>query len=283
MLGQFLITLREGLEASLIVSIILAYLVRTERKHLSKYVWYGVLIAITLSSVLGTVTWLFYGSLSETTQILFEGITAYLAVVVLSTMIYWMATRGSRIKAEVERRVESFTIRKSIFGLMTLSFIVVFREGLESILFLMPFLLNEPMPTLIGSLTGISVAIIMACMIFVVGMKINLRRFFYFTSILLILLAGGLAGYGTHEFIEYAEQVGVELGWLSEYAYVLPISPNDPLYHKNILGSILAVLFGYTVKAEWARVIAQLVYLTITLPYILMVYRNIQKDLTRKS
>lgn len=266
--------LREGLEAALIISIILAYLARTGRHHLSKYVWYGVLMAVALSLALGAFTWLFYGSLSKTAQTLFEGLTAWLAVAILSTMIYWMATRGGRIRAEMERKIEFYTIRKAIFGLATLSFIVVFREGLESVLFLLPFLVNEPMTTLIGSLVGIGIAIMMAYLIFVIGMKINLRRFFYFTSVLLILLAGGLAGYGTHELIEYAEQVGIELSWLSGYAYVLPIPSDNLLHHKNVIGSILAVLFGYTVKAEWARVIVQLAYLMVALPYILMVYRK---------
>lgn len=274
MLGQLLIMLREGLEAALIISIMLAYLTRTRRHRLSRYVWYGVSLAVVLSLALGASIWLFHGSLPDMAQALFEGLTALLAAAILSTMIYWMVTRGSKIEAEMERRVESFTTQKAIFGLASLSFTVVFREGLESVLFLMPFLVNEFMTTLIGSLVGISMAIMMAYMIFVIGMKINLRSFFYFTSILLIFLAGGLTGYGTHELIEYAEKVGIGLNWLSVNAYVLPIPPDNPLHHKNILGSILAVLFGYTVKAEWARVIVQLAYLTVALPYILMMYQR---------
>jgi high-affinity iron transporter len=109
---------------------------------------------------------------------------------------------------------------------------------------------------------------------FVVGMKINIRKFFYFTSILLVLLAGGLAGYGVHELAEYSGDVGVELSWLGEHAYALDIPENSLFHHKGPVGAIFAVMFGYTVKAEWVRVIVHLAYLAIALPLVIWVYRE---------
>jgi high-affinity iron transporter len=103
-------------------------------------------------------------------------------------------------------------------------------------------------------------------------MELNLRRFFYYTSILLTLLAAGLAGYGTHELLEYSESIGLELGWVAEPAYALSISSDSAFHHKGAIGSILAVLFGYTVKAEWLRVIAHLTYLVIVLPLLIRTY-----------
>src|SRR3972149_1643959 len=139
MLGQYLITFREVLEAALITSIVLAYLARTGRKPLSRYVWYGVISATGASAVLGVSIWLVYGALTKSIQVLFEGVAALIAVVVLSSMIYWMATKGKELKAEVEKRVEAIATRGATLGLASFAFIAVFREGLETVLFLTPF------------------------------------------------------------------------------------------------------------------------------------------------
>ncbi|MCW4033559.1 MAG: FTR1 family protein [Candidatus Bathyarchaeota archaeon] len=274
MLGQFLIILREGFEAAFIISIILAYLARTRRHNLSKYVWYGVGIAIIVSLIIGSLAWLVYGSLSKQTQTLFEGVAAWLAVAVLSYMIFWMATKRKLIRAEIQKRVEVVATHKTILGLIFLAFVLVFREGVESVLFLLPFLVNEPIATLVGSFLGALLALILAYIIFITGMRINIQRFFYFTSILLVLLAGGLAGYGVHELIEYSELSGMELSWIGESAYALDISSESLFHHKGIVGSIFAVMFGYTVSAEWARVIIHLMYIAIALPIVLIIYRN---------
>lgn len=269
MLNQFLFAFREAFEAALITSIILAYLSRTGRRLLSRYVWYGVYIAVASSLALGISIWLVYGALSPSIQTLFEGIAALLAVAVLSSMIYWMATRGKNIKEEIEKKVEAAVTQDTVMGLIFISFVVVFREGLETVLFLMPFL-NDAIATLGGAFIGVLISLGLAYAIFVVGVRINIRRFFYFTSILLILVAGGLAGYGTHELIEYSNMSG----WLADNAYELPIPEGNPLHHKNIVGLVPAVMFGYTVEAEWARVIVHLAYLAVALPLVIMVYRK---------
>ncbi len=281
MLGQFLIMLREGFEAALITAIILAYIVRTERYNLSKYVWYGAGVAVALSVALGSLAWLVYGSLSKSIQALFEAVAAWLAVLVLSSMIFWMATKGRDIKAEIQRRVEAIPTPRMIVGLTFFTFMVVFREGIESVLFLLPFLVNEPLATLTGSLAGILLSLILAYGVFVVGMKINIRRFFYYTSVLLVLLAGGLAGYGMHELLEYSKLIGIELGWIAKYAYALNIPNTNILHHKGFLGSILAVMFGYTISAEWARLIIHLTYIAVVLPIVIILYRN--KDSFKKG
>ena len=272
MLGQYLITFREVLEAALITSIVLAYLARTGRKSLSRYVWYGVYSATAASVVLGVFIWLVYGTLPKPVQALFEGVAALIAVVVLSSMVYWMATKGKELKAEVERRVEAITTRGATLGLVTFAFIAVFREGLETVLFLTPFLVTDAVATVAGLFLGTLTSLVLAYGIFVVGMKINIRRFFYFTSILLVLLAGGLAGYGVHELIEYTGSA--PWGWFGQSAYNLNIPSDNPLHHKGIVGSIFAVTFGYTVKAEWARVIIHLSYLTVAIPLVVWVYRK---------
>ncbi len=279
MIGQFLLAFREALEAALITAIILAYLKRTGKNPLSKYVWYGAYVAAATSVVIGVLIWLLYGSLTGPTKALFEGVAALFAVSVLSSMIYWMATKGKKLRSELERRVKDITTRGATLALTSFSFIVIFREGLETVLFLTPFLLKDAIGTLAGASLGIGASLALAYVIFVSGMKINIRKFFYFTSILLILLAGSLAGYGVHELVEYAEKTEINLGWLGEPAYVLNVPEDSPLHHKGVIGSVFAVMFGYTVRAEWARVVVHFAYLAIALPLVMLAYTGKGKNL----
>jgi high-affinity iron transporter len=282
MLGQYLIAFRETLEAALITAIILSYLARSGRSGLMHYVLYGIVLALAASLSLGVIIWLTYGLLPEASKLLFEALTALAAVFVLSSMIYWMAIRGRYIREEMERRVEAVTSLSTKVSLISLSFIVSFREGFETVLFITPFLLIDTVATLVGSLLGFLTAALLSYGLFVLGMKINLRMFFYLTSIMLILLAGGLAGYGTHELLEYLEQIGFKLGWLAEPAYTLNIPADSPLHHKGLIGSVFAVMFGYTISAEWARIIVHISYLSVMLPLVVWVYREIEgKNFTK--
>lgn len=274
LIGQFLLALREALEAALIAAIILAYLERTNRNQLTRYVWYGISLAVASSFVFGALIWFVYGGLSGAAKALFEGCAAFFAVFVLSSMIYWMASKGKEFREDVEKRVDEIVTQGATLALASFSFVLVFREGLETVLSLTPFLLDDVPGTLAGAFLGIMAALVLAYSVFILGMKINIRKFFYFTSILLVLLAGGLAGYGTHELLEYAGKTGTETGWLGEYAYNLDVPLESPFHHKGIIGSVFAVMFGYTIKAEWLRVIVHSTYLAIALPLTVWVYKK---------
>jgi len=272
MFGQYLIAFRESFEAALITATIFLYLHRKDKQSLSRYMLYGVILAIMASLSLVVLIWFSYGTLSETSQLLFEALAALIAVAVLSSVIYWMTIKATSIKREIENRVDAITTKGNIIGFVSLGFIVVFREGFETVLFLTPFLVDDTVATLIGGFLGVLSAIILVYGIFVFGMKLNLKRFFYFTSLMLILLAGGLAGYGVHELLRHYEKSGVNTGWLGETAFNLNIPPDSPFYHKGLIGSIFAVMFGYTTSAEWARIIVHLLYLSIMLPMIFWIY-----------
>jgi len=274
MLGQYVIVFREALEASLIVVIILSYLSRTYRAMLSRYVWIGVYSAIVTSILIGILIFSTYGMLDKDSQLLFEAIAAFTAVVVLSYVVRWIALKGRYIREEVERKIEEVSSSRSIIGLISFSYIIVFREGLETVLFLTPFVLTDISTTLVGAILALASSLLFSYIIFIIGIKINLRTFFYYTSMLLILIAGGLAGYGVHEVIEYLEVKNISLGWLAEPAYTLDIPKENLLHHKNIIGSILAVMFGYTVEAEWLRLIIHILYLATMLPIIFLTYRK---------
>lgn len=267
MIGPFLITFREVLEAAIIVAIIIAYLKRTNRGSQIKDVWTGVGLSVLASVVLGAGILALYGGLEE--KELFEGIASYLAVIVLTSMIYWMATKGKNIRAEIESKVSKAINPLALIGF---TFIVVFREGLETVLFLTPFATQDLGGTLAGLLMGTGAALVLAYLIYGVGMRINLRTFFYYSSILLVFVAAGLAGYGTHELIEWAEEEGMHLGFIEEPAYNLGIPEESVFHHKGVIGSIFAVLFGYSVKMEWGRVIVQFGYLIVALYLVLRAY-----------
>jgi len=269
MIGQFLITFREALEAAIIVAIIIAYLKRTKRGNQVKDVWIGAGISILASVLLGAIILKFYGALEE--KELFEGIASYLAVIVLTSMIYWMATKGKNIKMEIENKVSKAI---SPLALISFTFIVVFREGLETVLFLTPFATQDFSGTLIGLISGLVGALALAYLIYGVGMRINLRTFFYYSSILLVFVAAGLAGYGTHELIEWAEEEGVSLGFFEETAYDLGIPKDSVWSHKGVIGSVFAVLFGYSTSMEWGRVLVQFGYLLFALYSVFKAYRK---------
>ncbi|PLV57322.1 FTR1 family protein [Thermotoga sp. SG1] len=267
--GAFLVTLREALEASVIIAVILAYLKRTGRGSQAKDVWLGTFFSIFASIVLGAIVVWFYGGIEE--KELFEGVASYIAVVVLTSMIYWMVTKGRNIKSEIEKKVSKAISRWALIGF---AFIVVFREGFETVLFVTPFMTQDLAGTVFGVVLGLINAMAIAFISYVVGLKINLRKFFYYSSILLIFVAAGLAGYGTHEFIEWAEEEGVDLGFFQKEAYNLGITEDNVWHHKGLLGSILAVLFGYSTKMEWGRVFVQFGYLIVALYLILRAYRK---------
>ncbi|AEH24578.1 FTR1 family iron permease [Pyrococcus yayanosii] len=265
--GAFLITFREALEAAIIVAIIIAYLRRTNRANQIKDVWIGTALSVGFSLLLGIGILKFYGGLVE--KELFEGIASYLAVIVLTSMIYWMATKGKDIRAEIESKVSKSIAPLALIGF---TFIVVFREGLETVLFLTPFMTQNLTGTLLGLAAGLTGALVLAYLIYGVGMRIDLRRFFYFSSILLVFVAAGLAGYGTHELIEWAEEEGYSLGVFSAQAYDLGIPSDSIWHHKGAIGSVFAVLFGYSVSMEWGRVLVQFGYLITALYLVLRAY-----------
>jgi high-affinity iron transporter len=274
MYAQFLITFREALEVSLIVSILMAYLVRTGKSSYTRYIWYGLFIAVVMSILFGITIWLIYGGLSEANTKLFEGVAAIIAVVVLTSMIIWMAFKGRYLKQELQTRVEVAVAKGTAVALIGLAFLLVFREGFETVLFLTPFSIGDGFGTMAGASAGIVFSLIFAYIFFKIGMNINLSRFFYFSSILLIFLAAGLLGYGIHELIEYREAAGLSIGWYGEIAYDLGIAKDSIFYHKGAVGSIAAVMFGYSAKMEVGRVFGHILYLAMFLPLTILAYKK---------
>ena len=254
MLPGFLLSLREGLEAALIVGIVIGVLVRLDRPHLRPAVWQGVGVAVGLSLLVGLgLNWLgmeLTGKAEET----YEGIAMLLAAGVLTWMILWMQKQGSQVKRNLEigATQASQTGKKSLFFL---AFIAVFREGLELALFLVATsLVSGGSPTLLGAFLGLAAAFVLGWTLFIATRKMSLRGFFQVTNVLLILFAAGLVGLGVHELNE--------AGWIPPVIeQVWDINPI--LSDKSELGLVVKSLFGYNGNPSLTEVAAYLAYFFI--------------------
>src|SRR3989304_4393429 len=145
--AQYLLTFREVLEAALLTAIILAFLVKTNRASQTRYAWFGIYGALGASVGLGLGIWLFFRAPRGAPPTPFRGV----AVPVPTSMIYGMATKGRTIRQEVEGRVEAAVTQGTILALFSLTFVLVVREGLETGLFLTPFLVQDPVATMAGA------------------------------------------------------------------------------------------------------------------------------------
>ncbi|MFQ6118093.1 MAG: FTR1 family protein, partial [Candidatus Bipolaricaulia bacterium] len=260
MVASFLITFREALEAALIIGIIAAYLAKINRGDLLRYLYLGAGGAVLGSGLLGWIFTAVSGGLSGGAEKIFEGLAALSAAAVLTYMIGWMGRNARRIKGELEQRVEVSVSRGQLFGIAALAFIAVFREGAETVLFLVTLALQDPVGTLIGLAVGLAAVILLALLGIQGIYRLNLRRFFQWTSILLLIFAAGLVAYGVHELNE----AGI-IPPLIEHLWDInpPQNPDGgyPLLHeKGAVGSILKSLLGYNGNPSLTEVLAYLAY-----------------------
>jgi len=276
---SFLLTFREALEAALIVAIVASYLKKIGKQELNKYLYQGAIAAIGTSVLLGLAILAVYGGLGGGSAEIFEGVASLTATVVLTYMILWMARHAQTIKSELEQKVEIAITSGQLLGIVFLSFIAVFREGLETVLFLTTLAIIDSSGTLIGAVGASLIVVVMAVILMKGVYRLDIKRFFQVTSVILIIFAAGLTGYGVHELIEAGENFGVELGILGQHAFDInpPTNPDGsyPIMHeKGAVGSILAALLGYDGNPEWLRVIVYLGYWLVLGTYIFLTYRK---------
>jgi len=232
LLSSFLIALREGVEAALVVGIVLVYLNRTGRSHLVRWVWGGVVAAV--ASSLAVAIALERLKVSEDG---FEGVLLLVAAVFVVTMIVWMNRVARHLKSEIEQRVEKHAAKSESsagIGLATFVFLMVVREGAELALILRAVELStEGLSVWIGTLLGLGVAVAVGLFFFQGTLKISLGKFFSATSTILIIVAIQLALTGVHELSEAM--------WLPsskvEMAYIGPIVRNEFFFFTVILGA----------------------------------------------
>lgn len=258
MLGALLITLREGLEAALIIGIILAYLARTSNRQGFKPVWVGTSLAILASLVAGVVIYLTAGELSGRAEEVFEGLAMFLATGVLTWMIFWMRKQAVNIKANLQAQIQSVLTSGSSLGLVLLAFVAVVREGIETVLFLFAAtkVAESAVAFISGGVLGLVIAVIIGYGLYKGTARLNLRAFFNVTGLLLIIFAAGLLVHGIHEFHE----AGV-IPPIVEHVWDI----NNVLPEKSTFGRFLTAIVGYNANPSLVEVIAYLVYLVLVL------------------
>jgi high-affinity iron transporter len=255
MVASLLIALREGLEAALIVGIVLGILRKLGHTGRSRSVWAGVLVAVAVSFVIGLALNALGVALEGRGEAIFEGVAMLLAAGVLTWMIFWMQRQGRRVQTELESDVRQAVAAGSAWALFGLAFVAVVREGIETALFLTAAAFSAtPAQTLIGGALGLAVAVALGWLMFAAGRRLNVRAFFGVTGVLLILFAAGLLAQGVHELEEAAL-----LPPLVEHVWDV----NPLLDEGGAVGTFLRALFGYNGDPSLLEVMAYSGYLVV--------------------
>jgi high-affinity iron transporter len=203
LLGNYLIGLREGLEASLVVSILIAYLVKSGNRKALPPVWTGVGTAVVLAVGFGIALTVASGEMQFKTQESFGGFLSITAVGLVTWMVFWMRRTARFMKAELEGRLEG-ALSMGTGALFAVALLAVGREGLETALFLWTNINSADSSTqpVIGAVLGLFTAVLLGYLLYRGGMRLNLKKFFMITGVALIVVAAGVFGYGFHDLQE---------------------------------------------------------------------------------
>jgi high-affinity iron transporter len=265
-LGNFLIGLREGLEAALVVSILLAFLVRTDRRHVLPKVWLGVGIAVAISVGVTLVLALTQQALTFEAQEALGGSLSIIAVGFVTWMIFWMRRTARTISADLRGKLED-AIKMGSTAVVVMAALAVGREGLETALFFFTAAqaAGETTQPLIGFLLGIAVAIVLAYLLYRGVVKINLGRFFMITGALLIFVAAGILAYGVHDL----QEAGILPGLNSLAFDVSAAVPPDSWY-----GVLLKGVFNFSPQTTWLEAVVWTLYVAVVLTLFLRPQRT---------
>ena len=252
---------REGLEAFLIIVVLLKFLDKTNNKNLKQYVWKGTFAGAVTSIILGLALMQIsnhIGGVSATAK-LWESLSSFIAVGLITTFIYWMITHGRQIKKHIETKA---TLNLSIKGIFLLSFLMIAREGAEIAIF--SFAGKYSIAPIIY---GVGLSAVIATLIHHSLIKVKLKTIFNITLAYLILQAGFLLGYSIHEALSALKELKI----IDSSHAILNKAFNlskTVLYHKEgVLGLPLYVLFGWYSKPEWIQFLTQYSYTFILFFY----------------
>jgi high-affinity iron transporter len=267
MLATFVIGLREGLEASLIVGIIAAFLDKQGRRGALRQVWAGVGVAVLICLGVGVGLELASSELPQRQQGGLETVIGALAVGIVTYMVVWMRRHSGGMKGELEGQAASALARGSAGALVAMAFLAVLREGFEAAVFLLAVFQSSTNVSLagIGALLGILVAVGVGYGIYRGGIRVNLSRFFRLTGVVLVLVAAGLVVstlHTAHEagWLNIGQAQALDLSWL--------VQPGTPL------AALLTGVLGVAAQPVVAEAIGWLGYLLPVLAYILWPQRH---------
>lgn len=254
MFPSFFLSLREGLEAALIIGVLLGALQKLDRNELKVTIWLGSGVATVLSIAVGWTFNLVGASFEGRAEEIFEGIAMLLAAGILTWTVLWMRAQAGSISAKIESDTQAAVMKNSKMALFSLAFLSVFREGLELALFLTAASMSaNGTQVLIGTALGLGAVVVIAVLLFRSLIRLDLAKFFKITSIILIIFAAGLVAHGVHEFNE-AGIIPAVIEHVWDFNHIL--DENSPI------GLLLKVLVGYNGNPSLTEVISYLVYLT---------------------
>lgn len=260
-LPVYLIGLREGLEASLVVSILVAYLVRTARRDSLWAIWAGVGVAVGVSLGIGALLTYTSAHLSFEAQEAFGGFMSIIAVGFVTWMVFWMRRTARSIKGELEHQIDQALAMGT--GLLVLTaFLAVGREGIETALFVWSTIAysNSGIVPFVALVLGLGTAVVLAWLLYRRSMKINLTRFFTWTGALLIFVAAGVLAYGVHDL----QEAGVLPG-LNNLAF--DVSGTIP--PTSVIGTLLKGVFNFSPATTWLQAIVWTLYIVPVLYFFL--------------
>jgi high-affinity iron transporter len=257
-LGNYLIGLREGLEASLVVVILIAYLVKTERRYLLPRIWGGVAAAVLISLGFGAL--LTYGPqrLTFEAQEGLGGSLSIIAVGFVTWMVFWMARHARGLSGELHSKIDT-AAEAGRASLVVVAFLAVGREGLETALFLWSAAQatsNSESAGLVGGTLGILTAVVMGYFFYKGVLRINLAKFFRYTGMILIVVAAGVLSYGVHDL----QEAGILPGL---YNLAFDVSQQVPV--SSWYGTLLKGTVNFTPNTTWLQAVAWLLYLVPTM------------------
>lgn len=263
MLGNFLIGLREGLEASLVVGILVAYLVRTGNRRRLPLLWAGVGVAVALSIGVGAALTFTSATLSGEKQEAFAGGMSIFAVGFVTWMIFWMRRTARSIKSDLQGRLDT-ALAMGATALVLTAFLAVGREGLETAVFLWSAIqaTGDGTAPLLGASLGLATAIVLGWLVYKRSVTLNLGTFFTVTGAALVVVAAGVLGYGIHDL-----QEGGVLPGLNSLAF--DVSDAVPL--SSWYGALLHGIFGFTPDSTWLQTVAYGCYLV---PVMALFFRD---------
>ena len=266
MFANFLIGLREGLEAALVVAILVAYLVRIDQRQLLPKLWFGVGAALALSIGAGAALTFTSATLSDAGEELFAGLTSLAAVGLITWMIFWMARNARAIKAHLHGSVDKAVMRSG-WALAVVAFFAVLREGLETALFLWAGMQSsgETVEPVIGGLLGIGVAVAIGYLLYAGALRLDLQKLFFWTGILLVVIAAGVLRYAVHELQEVGVLPGVD-------EYVIDVT--GTLAPDSVIATFIRALFNITPAMTALEIIAWAGYIAIVMPLFVRTVRR---------
>jgi len=253
MIANYLIGLREGLEAALVIGILVAYLVKTGRRDTVGQVWLGAGLAAGISLAFGAALTFGPRGLSDAAQEAISGMLSVAAVALVTWMIFWMARTARNLKGDLHHRLDDAvaTGRWAVFGLALLA---VGREGLETALFLWAAAGSTGTHALLGAGLGLATAVALGWGTYRGALTLNLRAFFAWTGLFLIVVAGGVLSYGVHDL-----QEGGVLPMTSLAFDVSATIAPDSWY-----GAALKGVFGFSPATTWLALAAWFAYVVST-------------------